>query len=107
MNQHLEALALGNEIRMKRAAYRREVEAGMEGLTDLLNRREERWLKNAKVGMILTWPRRAGRVTAAKVLGYTHISETRRVGTLTDREVGILLAAVERVRPAALNGGGV
>lgn len=89
--QHLKALSRANEVRMERAALKRQVYAGSFAVVELVEDPPEA-VSRVLVGDLLTWPRRWGQLKATRVLRRAGVSVTRPVGQLTVRERSDLVA---------------
>lgn len=87
------ALNLANDIRSKRAAKKRELalltlSEGRHEVAGLIEDPPD-WMTSARVGDVLTWPRRTGRAYARRVLNHVSsydsfpVVETRRLRDLT------------------------
>jgi hypothetical protein len=92
--QCMEALARANQVRLARAALKREISAGHRSITEVII--ESPWeVESMGLGELLCAQRRWGRARSRKLLSSTALSEGKRVGTLTDRQRRILVAALE------------
>jgi hypothetical protein len=90
----MRALARANEVRLARAALKRRVAAGecevIEVVSDLP------WEANSmSLAELLCSQRRWGRARSRKLLNSVGLSEGKRLGTLTERQRGILVGALE------------
>lgn len=93
--QRMSALRRANEIRVRRAQFKRDVKDGTESLIDAIAMPPE-WLETAKVrDMMLALPK-YGRVKVDKVLRSTQISPSKTLGGLSARQRIELLAALRR-----------
>lgn len=93
-SQCMQALARANQVRLARAALKREVSAGRRGVTEVIV--ESPWEADSmSLSELLCSQRRWGRARSRKLLSSTALSEGKRVGTLTDRQRRILVAALE------------
>jgi hypothetical protein len=87
--QRLRALERANEIRLERAALKRRIAAGeVSAATVLLNppQSAETW----SVGDLLISQRRWGTTRCRRFLARNSITETKHIGTLTDRQRNLL-----------------
>jgi hypothetical protein len=92
-SQCMRALARANEVRLARAALKREVSAGRRSVIDTINDRP--WeAESMTLSELLRSQRRWGRARARKLLTSIGLSEGKRLGTLTERQVGILVRAL-------------
>lgn len=88
--QHLRALARANEVRLARAALKRSIAAGDATVVEVVS--EVPWeAETMSLGELLTSQPRWGRTRTRKLLGSLGIGENKRVGTLTDRQRGLLV----------------
>src|SRR5262249_14326462 len=93
-SQCMEALARANKVRLARAALKREISAGHRNITEVIM--ESPWeVESMSLGELLCAQRRWGRARSRKLLSSTSLSEGKRVGTLTERQRRILVAALE------------
>jgi hypothetical protein len=93
-SQCMQALARANEVRLARAALKRDVSAGRRGVTEVIV--ESPWeAESMCLSELLCSQRRWGRARSRKLLSSIALSEGKRVGTLTDRQRRILVAALE------------
>ncbi|HEY1285299.1 MAG TPA: hypothetical protein VGF04_04365 [Solirubrobacterales bacterium] len=100
--QCMEALARANKVRLARAALKREISAGHRSITEVIL--ESPWeVESMNLGELLCAQRRWGRARSRKLLSSTALSEGKRVGTLTDRQRRILVAALEAKLTNRLN----
>jgi hypothetical protein len=100
--QCMEALARANKVRLARAALKREISAGHRSITEVIM--ESPWeVESMSLGELLCAQRRWGRARSRKLLSSTSLSEGKRVGTLTERQRRILVAAIEAKLASRLN----
>ena len=93
-SQCMEALARANEVRLARAALKREISAGRRNITEVIT--ESPWeAESMSLSELLCSQRRWGRARSRKLLSSTALSEGKRVGSLTERQRGVLVAALE------------
>ncbi|HEY7267996.1 MAG TPA: hypothetical protein VH501_09890 [Solirubrobacterales bacterium] len=101
-SQCMEALARANKVRLARAALKREISAGRRNITEVIM--ESPWeVESMNLGELLCAQRRWGRARSRKLLAATALSEGKRVGTLTERQRRILVAALEAKLASRLN----
>jgi hypothetical protein len=93
-SQCMEALARANEVRLARAALKREISAGRRNITEVIT--ESPWeTESMSLSELLCSQRRWGRARSRKLLSSTALSEGKRVGSLTERQRRVLVAALE------------
>ena len=93
-SQCMQALARANQVRLARAALKREISAGRRGVTDVI--RQSPWeVESMSLSELLCSQRRWGRARSRKLLSSIALSEGKRVGTLTERQRRILVGALE------------
>jgi len=92
--QCMEALARANEVRLARAAMKREIGAGRRQVADVVL--ECPWqAQSMTLSELLCSQRRWGRARSRKLLASTGLNEAKRLGTLTERQQGVLVNALE------------
>ena len=90
----MQALARANEVRLARAALKRDISAGRRSITAVIL--DSPWeAESMSLGELLCSQRRWGRARSRKLLSSTALSEGKRVGTLTERQRRLLVAALE------------
>ncbi|HEY6636213.1 MAG TPA: hypothetical protein VIZ61_00885 [Solirubrobacterales bacterium] len=100
--QCMEALARANKVRLARAALKRDISAGRRSIIEVIM--ESPWeVESMNLGELLCAQRRWGRARSRKLLSSTALSEGKRVGTLTERQRRILVAALEAKFASRLN----
>jgi hypothetical protein len=93
-SQCMEALARANEVRLARAALKRDISAGRRHITEVIT--ESPWeAESMSLSELLCSQRRWGRARSRKLLSSTALSEGKRVGSLTERQRRVLVAALE------------
>jgi hypothetical protein len=93
-SQCMQALARANEVRLARAALKRDVSAGRHRVTEVIL--DCPWeAESMSLSELLCSQRRWGRARSRKLLSSIALSEGKRVGTLTDRQRRLLVAALE------------
>ena len=109
-SQCMRALARANEVRLARAALKREIAAGRQLVIKVVL--DLPWeARSMGLAELLCSQRRWGRARSRKLLNSLGLNEAKELCTLTDRQKGILVQALEakageRVL-AAQNGGRV
>ena len=92
--QHMQALARANEVRLARAALKRQVAAGARDARDIVL--EVPWeAESMSVSELLSAQRRWGRQRSRKLIVAAGLTETKRLGTMTERQRGILARALD------------
>jgi hypothetical protein len=104
--QRMDALERANEIRSKRAAFKRDLKAGRDSLPDALMNPPD-WLRTAKVLDVLLACPKLGPVKVNKVLATCRMSRTKTVGGITDRQRSELVSFIGRIREGRPSGGGL
>lgn len=84
-DQKMDALALANEIRGKRASLKRDLKSGRVKIHTQIASPPD-WLMTAKVMDLLLAVPKIGRVKANKALVQCRISPSKTVGGLSDRQ---------------------
>ncbi len=93
-SQCMQALARANEVRLARAALKREIAAGRRAVTEVVV--ETPWeAQSMNLSELLCSQRRWGRARSRKLLASAGLNETKRLGTLTARQQRILVGALE------------
>ena len=93
-SQCMQALARANQVRLARAALKRDISAGHRAVAEVII--ESPWeAESMSLSELLCSQRRWGRARSRKLLGSIALSEGKRVGTLTERQRRILVAALE------------
>ena len=83
--QHLEALSRANQVRLARADLTRRVACGEISVSDVVL--ESPWeAESMTVADLLMSQRRWGLTRCRKLLGQIPVSETKTIGSLTDRQ---------------------
>ena len=100
--QCMEALARANEVRLARAALKRDVSAGRRSVTEVVI--ESPWeAESMSLSELLCSQRRWGRARSRKLLASAALGEGKKIGTLTERQRRVLAAALEAKLGARLN----
>ena len=101
-SQCMQALARANQVRLARAALKRDVSAGRRQVTEVVL--DSPWEADSmSLSELLCSQRRWGRARSRKLLSSIALSEGKRVGTLTDRQRRLLVAALEAKLGSRLN----
>jgi hypothetical protein len=101
-SQCMEALARANQVRLARAAMKRDITAGRRDVTEVIL--ESPWeAESMSLTELLCSQRRWGRARSRKLLASAALSEGKRVGTLTERQRGILVGALEAKYAGQMN----
>jgi len=92
--QHMRALARANEVRLARAALKREIAAGSRSALEVV--RDVPWeAESMAVGELLAAQRRWGKARSRKLISSAGLKETKEVGDLTERQRRVLAGALE------------
>ncbi len=92
--QCMEALARANEVRLARAALKREISAGHRSVTEVIM--DSPWeAESMSLSELLCSQRRWGRARSRKLLASAALGEGKKVGSLTERQRRILTGALE------------
>jgi hypothetical protein len=106
--QHLRALSKANEVRLARAELKRRIGAGEITAADVIL--ESPWeARSMYVADVLMSQRRWGHTRCRRILAQIPVSETKTVGSLTDRQRVVLAellgaGACEREREVVFAG---
>jgi hypothetical protein len=93
-SQCMQALARANEVRLARAALKRDISAGRRGVTEVIL--SSPWeAESMSLSELLCSQRRWGRARSRKLLASATLSEGKRLGTLTERQRRILVGELE------------
>jgi hypothetical protein len=89
--QHMQALALGNETRLKRAALKRDIRTGKTSISDVLLAEIPDYLKKMPIGELIQAVRWVGPSKSRQILarvgdGRWPLHERKEVGYLTKRQ---------------------
>ena len=92
--QRLRALGRANEVRLARAELKRRIAVGDVSVADvILDPPEE--VSSWAIGDLLLSQRRWGSTRCRKFLARNHITETKQIGALTDRQRRLLASQLE------------
>ena len=92
--QHMRALARANEVRLARARMKREIASGQRPVLDVV--RETPWeAQSMTVSELLSAQRRWGKARSRKLIVSIGLTETKRLGSFTPRQRGVLADALE------------
>jgi len=92
-SQHMKALAKANEVRLARAALKRQIASGEIAVAEVLNDYPSE-AEGMTVSELLASQRRWGRTRSRKLLSRLDLTENKRIGTLTERQLSLLTAAL-------------
>jgi hypothetical protein len=96
----MQALARANQVRLARARLKRDVAAGRRSATDVV--RECPWEADSMtIAELLSSQRRWGKARSRKLILSTGLTETKRLGTLTERQRRLLARALDEKYAAA------
>ncbi len=100
--QCMEALARANEVRLARAALKREISAGRRSVTEVIM--DSPWeAESMSLSELLCSQCRWGRARSRKLLASAALGEGKKVGSLTERQRRILTGALEAKLGGGLN----
>lgn len=104
--QHLRALKRANEVRLARAELKRDVSAGEVCVADVVLTAP--WeAESMTISDLLTAQRRWGHTRCRRFLQAVPMSETKTIGTMTDRQrraIATMLAAAGESRKQTAGG---
>jgi hypothetical protein len=105
MSQHMEALGLANEVRIRRAQDRRDLQTGtredqFRKLAGIVERNPAH-MNTLLVLALLKWANGMGHARAAKLLFRIGMNPRCRLGELTDWQRGTLVFELEQVADGA------
>lgn len=92
-SQHMKALAKANEVRLARASLKRQIAAGELSVAEVLADFPPE-AEGMTVSELLSSQRRWGRTRSRKLLSRLDLTENKRIGTLTERQMTLLTAAL-------------
>jgi hypothetical protein len=92
--QRLRALERANEIRLARAAIKRQIAVGEVSAAEIILECPDA-VASWPVGDLLMSQRRWGSTRCRKFLSRSHIVETKPIGSLTDRQRQLLADSLE------------
>ena len=99
--QHLRALQRANEVRLARAELKRRVGSGERSVADIVL--STPWeAESMTISDLLTAQRRWGHTRCRRFLQGVPMSETKTIGSMTDRQrqaIASMLGRTERARP--------
>jgi hypothetical protein len=100
--QCMEALARANQVRLARAALKRDIGAGRRSVTEVVS--DSPWeAESMSLSELLCSQRRWGRARSRKLLSAAALGEAKKVGSLTERQRRILVGALEAKLGGRLN----
>lgn len=100
--QCMEALARANQVRLARAALKREIGAGQRSVTDVIS--DSPWeAESMSLSELLCSQRRWGRARSRKLLASAALGEAKKIGSLTERQRRVLVSALEAKLGTRLN----
>jgi hypothetical protein len=95
LQQRMDALQKGNEIRVQRAQLKRDIKACRVSVHDVLLEPPV-WAETMKVGDLLIAVPKVGRVKVNKLLVQARVSHSKTLGGLTDRQRAEIASMVRR-----------
>ena len=100
--QCMEALARANQVRLARAALKRDIGAGRRSVTEVVM--DSPWeAESMSLSELLCSQRRWGRARSRKLLSSAALGEGKKVGSLTERQRRILVGALVAKMGGRLN----
>ena len=94
VSQHLRALDQANQVRLARAELKRQVGAGAVTVQEVVE--DCPWqAEKMSLSELLMSQRRWGRMRCRRLLLAVELPENKRLGTLTERQRGALVAALD------------
>ncbi len=99
LEQRMEALARGNEIRSKRATLKRDLKAGRVSIVALLANPPEYALTMKAFDLLVAVPK-WGRVKASHALNQCRVSHSKTLGGMTERQRAELVGMLAPTRRA-------
>lgn len=103
LEQRMDALELANHIRIRRAAFKRDLKAGRESVSSLLVDPPD-YMLTARVFDVLLAVPRYGRVKVNRVLQVLRISPNKTIGGLSQRQRAELVSWLGPASPLGLSG---
>jgi hypothetical protein len=98
--QHLRALQRANQIRLARAEIKRRVAVGQLSVVDvLLSGAEE--IETMEIAELLTSQRRWGHTRARRFLAAIPMTESKTIGSMTQRQLATLASMLTPASPRA------
>jgi hypothetical protein len=98
----MEALARANQVRLARAALKRDISAGDRSVTEVIT--DSPWeAESMSLSELLCSQRRWGRARSRKLLASAALGEAKKIGSLTERQRRVLVAALEAKLGSRLN----
>ena len=92
--QHMKALARANEVRLARAALKREVAAGNRSALEVVL--DCPWeARSMSIGELLAAQRRWGKARSRKLIQHAGLKETKELGEMTERQRRVLAGALQ------------
>jgi hypothetical protein len=95
LEQRMEALERANEIRSLRAQLKRDLKGGRKAIEEVLSRPPD-YLATMTILDLLIWTPKRKRIRASQVLRRCHITRSRTIGALTERQREIIIAELRR-----------
>jgi hypothetical protein len=99
--QRLRALERANAVRLARAELKRRIAEGEASAADVILKPPAEALSWA-IGEVLMSQRRWGSTRCRKFLGRYHLTETKTLGALTERQRRLLAAELEALNTRTL-----
>lgn len=93
--QHMQALGLANDIRLRRATLKREITEGTRTAASVLLDPPDEAL-TMSVFVLLTAQRRWGRSRSLRMLRVAQVKEGKKLSELTPRQRDVLVGLIDR-----------
>jgi hypothetical protein len=93
--QHMRALQKANQIRLARAALKREIASGAMKAAEVVTHCPPE-AESMTISELLSAQRRWGRARSRKLLSGLELKENKALGTLTERQRGLVAAQLLR-----------
>jgi hypothetical protein len=93
--QHMRALQKANQIRLARAALKREIASGGRTAAEVVVHCPPE-AESMTISELLSAQRRWGRARSRKLLSGLELKENKALGTMTERQRGLLAAQLLR-----------
>ncbi len=95
--QHMRALQKANKVRLARAALKREIASGKTRAAEVVLHCPPE-AESMAISELLSAQRRWGRTRSRKLLSGLELKENKEIGTLTERQRGLLARTLHPVQ---------
>jgi|GEM_PF-976024 len=99
--QHLRALHRANEVRLARAGIKRQIARGELSVVDVIRSRAE-VTQTMEIAELLTSQRRWGSTRARRFLAEVPMTESKTIGSMTERQRDTLACMLAALAPRSL-----